>query len=113
MSPNPKKPMSGMSFYVVLLAIVIVASIFMSRMTQIQPITLSELISKIDSGNVTEVTVNGYSIQVTEKSETGTVTAYSKQISPMWMADVYTVLEEAKKDGKIKSFDYIEPTDYA
>ena len=114
MSPAiPKKSMSGMSFYVVLLAIIIVVSIFMSRLTQVQPITLSELINKIDNGTVTEVIVNGYTLQVTEKDQAGTLTSYSKQIAPLWMTDVYSVLEKAKKDGKIQSFDYIEPTDFA
>ena len=110
---NPKKSMSGMSFYVVLLAIIIVVSVFMSRFTQAQPITLSDLITKIDSGVVSEVIVNGYTLQVTEKSESGALTAYTKQISPMWMSDVYAVLEKAQQNGKIKSFDYIEPTDFA
>lgn len=110
---NPKKSMSGMSFYVVLLAIIIVVSVFMSRFTQAQPITLSDLITKIDSGVVSEVVVNGYTLQVTEKSESGALTAYTKQISPMWMSDVYAVLEKAQQNGKIKSFDYIEPTDFA
>ena len=110
---NPKKSMSGMSFYVVLLAIIIVVSVFMSRFTQAQPITLSDLITKIDSGVVSEVIVNGYTLQVTEKSESGALTAYTKQISPMWMSDVYAVLEKAQLSGKIKSFDYIEPTDFA
>ncbi|MDD2533340.1 MAG: AAA family ATPase, partial [Eubacteriales bacterium] len=110
---NPKKSMNGMSFYVVLLAIIIVVSLFMSRLTQVQPITLSELITKIDSGAVTEVVVNGYTLEVTEKSETGALSTFSKQISPMWMSDVYAVLEKAQLDGKIASFDYVEPTDFA
>ncbi len=110
---NPKKSMSGMSFYVVLLTIIIVVSVFMSRLTQAQPITLSELITKIDSGAVTEVVVNGYTLQVTEKAESGALTSFSKQISPMWMSDVYTILEQAQVDGKIESFDYVEPTDFA
>ncbi|NCA98723.1 MAG: ATP-dependent zinc metalloprotease FtsH [Clostridia bacterium] len=109
---NPKKSMSGMSFYLVLLVVIIVISMTMSRLTQPQTISLSDLIAKIDSGTVSEVVVNGYTLEVTETSESGPPSIYNKQISPMWMPDVYTVLEEAKANGKIQSFDYMEPTDF-
>jgi len=109
---NPKKSMSGMSFYLVLLVVIIVISMTMSRLTQPQTISLSDLIAKIDSGTVSEVVVNGYTLEVTENSESGPPSIYTKQISPMWMPDVYTVLEEAKAAGKIQSFDYTEPTDF-
>ena len=109
---NPKKSMSGMSFYLVLLVVIIVISMTMSRLTQPQTISLSDLITKIDSGTVSEVVVNGYTLEVTETSESGPPSIYTKQISPMWMPDVYTVLEEAKAAGKIQSFDYTEPTDF-
>jgi len=49
---NPKKSMSGMSFYLVLLVVIIVISMTMSRLTQPQTISLSDLIAKIDSGTV-------------------------------------------------------------
>ncbi len=66
---NPKKPLSGMSFYVVLLAIIIVAVLFHVPHDPARPITLSELIAKIDSGAViSEVIVTGYTIEVTEKT---------------------------------------------
>jgi len=109
---NPKKSMSGMSFYLVLLVVIIVISMTMSRLTQPQTISLSDLIAKIDSGTVSEVVVNGYTLEVTEISESGPPSIYTKQISPMWMPDVYTVLEDAKANGKIQSFDYTEPTDF-
>jgi len=109
---NPKKSMSGMSFYLVLLVVIIVISMTMSRLTQPQTISLSDLIAKIDSGTVSEVVVNGYTLEVTETSQSGPPSIYTKQISPMWMPDVYAVLEEAKAAGKIQSFDYMEPTDF-
>lgn len=109
---NPKKSMSGMSFYLVLLVVIIVISMTMSRLTQPQTISLSDLIAKIDSGTVSEVVVNGYALEVTEKAESGPPTVYTKQISPMWMPDVYAVLKDAKTSGKITSFDYVEPTDF-
>jgi cell division protease FtsH len=110
---NPKKTMNGMSFYVVLLTIIVIVSIFMSRMTQTQPITLSELLDKVGSGAVTDVVVNGYTLQITEKAENGALMVYNKQISPMWMGEVYKGLVDARVAGQIDSFDYLEPTDFA
>ncbi len=111
---KPKKAMSGMSFYLIMLVIIIAVSIFMSRMNQQQPITLSELITRIDSGNVTEVMVNGYTIEITEKKTGSTaLVSYSKKISPMWMSSFLDVLLKAQEDGKISKFDYNEPTDLA
>ncbi len=108
----PRKPMRGMSFYLVLLIVIIVISMTMSRLSQPQSLSLSDLINKIDSGQVTEVIVNGYTLEVTERQGTGAPVTYRKQISPMWMPDVYSVLEKAKTDGKIQSYDYVEPTDF-
>jgi cell division protease FtsH len=104
--------MRGMSFYLVLLIVIIVISMTMSRLSQPQSLSLSDLINKIDSGQVTEVIVNGYTLEVTERQGTGAPVTYRKQISPMWMPDVYSVLEKAKTDGKIQSYDYVEPTDF-
>lgn len=108
-----KKP-GGMSFYVVLLAVIIVMSVIMSRMTQPAPVNLSELISQIENGEVKKVMVNGYNLEVTMNKTNGNTTqVYSKQVSPMWMSNLFDVLTEAKNDGKIEAFDYDEPTDIA
>jgi ATP-dependent Zn protease len=108
----PRKPMRGMSFYLVLLIVIIVISMTMSRLSQPQSLSLSDLINKIDSGQVTEVIVNGYTLEVTERQGTGAPVTYRKQISPMWMPDVYMCWKKAKTDGKIQSYDYVEPTDF-
>ncbi|MGI6298613.1 MAG: ATP-dependent zinc metalloprotease FtsH [Saccharofermentanales bacterium] len=111
---NKKRNMSGMSFYLILLAIIILSSLFMSRMATPADISLSELIDSIDKNEISEVVVNGYTLEVTEKAATGTVpVTYSKKVSPMWMDALYNVLTEAKTNGKIDSFDYVEPTDIA
>ncbi|MDD2374650.1 MAG: ATP-dependent zinc metalloprotease FtsH [Eubacteriales bacterium] len=108
-----KRP-GGLSFYVVLLAVIIVMSVIMSRMAQPAPIDLSKLISQIENGEVKEVMVNGYSIEVTmNKTDNSAGVVYSKQVSPMWMSDLFSVLKQAQSDGKIESFDYDEPTDVA
>ncbi len=109
---KPRKGPGGMSFYIILLAVIILLSFFMSRMSQTESTTLSDLISEIESGTISEVKVSGYTIEVTQgKSAPTPGKTYSKQISPMWMDDLYQVLVEAKSAGKIEKFDYSEPTD--
>ncbi|NLW10572.1 MAG: hypothetical protein GX028_00970, partial [Clostridiaceae bacterium] len=90
-----KKP-GGMSFYVVLLAVIIVMSVIMSRMTQPAPVNLSELIGQIENGEVSKVLVNGYNLEVTmTKTDGSSAQVYSKQVSPMWMSNLFDVLTEA------------------
>ncbi len=109
---KPKKAMSGMSFYVILLAVIIMLSFFMSRVTQPETPILSDLISDIQSGRVSEVNVTGYTVEVQLRADPGqTGQTYRKQISPMWMEQLYSVLQEAKDEGRIDHFDYEEPTD--
>ena len=109
-----KRNMSGMSFYIILLAIIILSSLFMSRMTTPAEISLSELIDNIENNKISEVVVNGYTLEVKEKAPAGTVAkTYSKKIAPTWMGELYTVLSEAKASKKIDNFDYTEPTDIA
>lgn len=111
---KPKKAMNGMSFYVILLAVIIILSFFMSRLNQPEPITLSELISEIESGRVSEVAVTGYNVEVKLKDLPGEPgRTYSKQVSPMWMEQLYSVLNTAQNEGRIDQFDYNEPTDIA
>lgn len=109
---KPNRAMNGMSFYIILLAIIIFLSFFMSRMTQPEQITLSDLTKEINSGHVSEVIVNGYTVEIRyEKTATTPARSVSKEISPLWMEKFLDILMEAESSGKIKSFDYNEPTD--
>ena len=109
---KPKKAMNGMSFYVILLAVIIMLSFFMSRMTQPDTPILSDLISDIQSGRVSDVKVTGYTVEVQTRAEAGqSAQVYRKQVSPMWMEQLYSVLQTAKEEGRIDRFDYEEPTD--
>lgn len=111
---KPKRAMNGMSFYIILLAVIIFLSFFMSRMTQPEQITLSELTEEINSGRVSEVIVTGYTVEIRyEKTSTSPARSVSKPISPLWMEDFQRILIEAENNGKIKSYDYNEPTDIA
>jgi cell division protease FtsH len=113
MSDNkPRRLPSGISFYIVLLAIIILLSLFMSKVNQPQAISLSDLINDIESGTISDVKVSGYTIEVTtRKTATTAAITYTKQIAPMWMTDLYKVLTDAKAAGKIDNFDYSEPAD--
>ena len=109
---KPRKALNGMSFYIVLLAVIIFLSFFISRTTQPEQITLSELTDEIQSGKVNNVVVSGYTIEVTlAKTDTEAARSYSKSISPLWMDAYLKILVTARDEGKIKNFDYSEPTD--
>jgi cell division protease FtsH len=107
-----RKIPSGMSFYIVLLGIIVMMSLFMSRVNQPETASLSQLLSDIESSKVSEVKVSGYTIEVKlRKTDTAAAKTYSKQISPMWMDYLIGVLDDAVVKGKIEKFDYNEPTD--
>jgi cell division protease FtsH len=109
---KPKRAMNGMSFYIILLAVIIFLSFFMSRMTQPEQITLSELTEEITSGRVSEVTVTGYTVEIRyDRTDTTPARSVRKAISPLWMEKFHDVLIQAEQEGKIKSYDYVEPTD--
>ena len=109
-----KRSMNGMSFYIILLAIIIISSLFMNRMATPAVTSLSELIADIESNKISEIVVNGNTIEVKERAAEGVAAkTYSKKISPYWMDNLYDVLAEAEKANKIDRFDYIEPTDVA
>ncbi|NLV47593.1 MAG: ATP-dependent zinc metalloprotease FtsH [Clostridiaceae bacterium] len=109
---KPKRAMNGMSFYIILLAIIIFLSFFMSRLTQPEEITLSELTTEISSGRVSEVVVTGYNVKIVYAQTDSTPSrSVNKSIAPLWMEKLLEILMEAEADGKIERFDYIEPTD--
>ncbi len=109
-----KRNVSGMSFYLILLAIIIISSLFMSQMAAPADITLSELITAIEDNKISKVVVNGLTLEVTERAASGeTAKVYSKKISAMWMEELLAILRQAEQDNRIDSFDYTEPTDVA
>ncbi len=109
---KPKRAMNGMSFYIILLAVIIFVSFFMSRMTQPDQVALSDLTNEINSGRVSKVNVVGTRVDIYyEKTDTTPARTVSKSISPLWLDDYLEILIDAQATGKIKSYDYIEPTD--
>ena len=72
MSDNkPRRLPSGISFYIVLLAIIILLSLFMSKVNQPQAVSLSALINDIESGTIS-ANLAGANATLT-KTTTGTV----------------------------------------
>ncbi len=107
-----KEIAGGLSFYIILLAVIIFMSFFMSRLTRPAEASLSEILSRINSGNVSQVKVTGYVVGIVER-QSGNVPSrtFSKAISPTWMPRLREILEQAVADGKIDAYDYNEPTD--
>ncbi len=109
---KPKRAMNGMSFYIILLAVIIFVSFFMSRMTQPDQVALSDLTNEINSGRVSKVNIVGTRVDIYyEKTDTTPARTVSKSISPLWLDDYLEILIDAQATGKIKSYDYTEPTD--
>ncbi|MGI6334252.1 MAG: ATP-dependent zinc metalloprotease FtsH [Saccharofermentanales bacterium] len=107
-----KKMPGGLSFYIILLAVIIFMSFFMSRLTRPAETSLSEILSRINSGNVSQVKVTGYVVEIVERQSGGAASrTFSKPISPTWMPRLQEILEQAVADGKIDAYDYSEPTD--
>ncbi len=106
--------LSGMSFYVILLAIILISSYFMSRVDNPNQIFLSDLQGQLEEGKVDTVKLNGENLEVTlkpqkqgEKGET-----YTKKIHPYLVGNLFDKFETAYKNGEIKHYDYDKPTDF-
>ncbi len=113
MKPLKKTP-GGISFYVVLLAIFLFLAVYMSNFTQPEDKNLSVLLTQINNGEIEKVNITGYVMTITENKVGDAVAPeYKQAISPMWMERLLDTLQTALKDEKIKSFDFIQPTDYS
>lgn len=111
---NKKRRASDFSFYLILIAVILFSSIFMSRVGTNQQAQLSELLQDIEEGKVASVVLNGTKLEVEMKGEgQRTGERYSKQIHTLLIPEVYQTLSEAHKDGQIKDFDYRQPPDFA
>ncbi len=109
---KPKTARSGLSFYVILLLIAIAFATIIPSLTSKPSISLSTVIEQIEKGNVKDgVLVNGYSVVMEFKSAVDGVTQIKKTVSPYWLPRLQEILEQARADGKLASYDYNEPTD--
>lgn len=114
MNNKKQKRQSGMSFYIILLAIILISSFFMSRVQNPNQVFLSDLQTQLDEGKVESVVLDGASLQVTLKAENGegTETTYTKKVPSYLVSGLFDKFEEAYEKGEIKNYDYTEPTDF-
>lgn len=105
---------SGLSFYLVLVLVILFSSYIMTRWKNPDDRLLSEIEEDIESGKVESVIMNGGELQIKMKSvgNAGGL-LYSKKINPLMIDRYHTMLQQAKKDGKVERYDYVQPADLA
>ncbi len=110
---NPS-PVRGMSFYVIMLIAIIALSLFVSRGTARKAVTVSDVISQIEAGEISKVTVYGYSlVAVPKKVAEGDPAEITVKISAFWLDQIYTALQKAKAADPTFIYDYKEPVDFS
>lgn len=107
-------PLKGMSFYAIMLVVIIALSFFVSRNTGRDQVKVSDVISQIEAGSISEVTVYGYSlIAIPKNPAEGEPKEITVKISAFWMEQVYDALKAAKSADPAFIFDYKEPVDFS
>ncbi|MCQ2532469.1 MAG: ATP-dependent zinc metalloprotease FtsH [Saccharofermentans sp.] len=111
------KPGMGILFYLILAVGILFASTFLfgDSFGNQDKKTLSDIIYYIDSDayDVSTVNVDGTTVTVTYKDATGLEKYQTQQIPYEYVDDLIEKLEVAKADGRIDSYNYTEPFDWA
>ncbi len=114
MNQNKKNRPSGMSFYIILLAVILLSSYFMSKLDNPNQVYLSDLQSQLKEGKIESVKLNGETLQVTLKpakaGESGTT--YTKKVHPYLVSELFDKFQDAYDKGELKYYDYSKPTDF-
>ena len=111
-----KRRSKGTSFYLILMIGILLLTVYMSNQTREPAVTLDEVESYIENGDVKSIVLDGTSLQLT-LTETAVAAGKPAQIQksiPSASIEVY--LEkflDASREGKIESFDYKQPKDYS
>ncbi|MEI8200969.1 MAG: ATP-dependent zinc metalloprotease FtsH [Eubacteriales bacterium] len=114
MSQVTPKKYGGAPFYLLLLLVIVVASfLWYNGDTTGKQDDLSAAIGYIKTGehNPQKVTLNGYTLKFTYTADDGTAVNVSKNIPPLSIDHVLSILMTAKEDGKITGYEYVEPAD--
>jgi len=117
MSQNEKKPMrsfSGLPFYLVLILILIVTSIFFFDGPASKSKSLSDALDMIENKAITkeDVVLNGNELSFKYvDTATGKKSEISKKIPYESVDHVMTILMDAQSNGAIEKFEYKQPTD--
>ena len=112
MNDNKKRRGSGLSFYVILIVVIIAVSMFFSQNRRSADLSYSEMLQQINVGNVEKAVIAGNNIELKFKNSVKGSNYTSKQISPYWMNDLLQELKTAEQAHSI-DFDYAEPVNVA
>ena len=116
MNQTTPKKLGGAPFYFLLLLIILVASYFLfNQDSGTKKDSLSDVLTYIETGTNSpeKVSLNGYTLKFTYKTENGTTVNVSKDVPPLSVDSVFKILRTADENGKIDGFDYSEPADYS
>lgn len=108
---NNRRSRSGLSFYIILVVVILFSSYLMSKMSTPDDKTLSQMEDDLASGKITDVVINGNALEVTLKDPTATPRRYSKTISPLLVPEYHAMLQKAKESGDLATYDYVQPAD--
>ena len=114
MSQVTPKKYGGAPFYLLLLLVIVVATYLWSNSdTTGKQDDLSAAIGYIKTGehNPQKVTLNGYTLKFTYTADDKSTVNVSKNIPPLSIDHVLSILMTAKEDGKIAGYEYVEPAD--
>lgn len=105
-------PFRGLSFYAIMLVAILAVSYLVSQNTPKKEVTVSYVLTQIEDGKISEVTVYGYSLIAKIKNPAkGEAEKITVKISAFWMEKVLTTLEEVKAKDPSFIYDYKEPVD--
>ena len=105
-------PFRGLSFYAIMLVVILSLSFLVTQNNTKKPVTVSYVISQIEAGNISSVTVNGYSLAATPKNPAaGDPKEITVRVSGFWMDKIYETLQAAKAKDDTFVYDYKEPVD--
>lgn len=114
MNLNNRPRGNGLSFYIILLVVILFSSFLMGRMGNPEEPTLSSLEKDIVSGKVESVDLNGNELHVEMKAKDGRAPqVVVKKINPLMVENYHKMFQKAVKDSQLSSFDYHQPTDFS
>ena len=111
-----RKPLlSGISFYIIVIAVILLVSTYLNSGSLSQnKVYYSEILNQLQSNNVNEVEITGNTVELTLKKpidKNSQNLKVKKTISPFWMGELLSDLKKAAADHKLK-FDYSEPINF-
>lgn len=111
-----RKPLlSGISFYIIVIAVILLVSTYLNSGSLSQnKVYYSEILNQLQSNNVDEVEITGNTVELTLKKpidKNSQNLKVKKTISPFWMGELLSDLKKAAADHKLK-FDYSEPINF-